>query len=108
MPDYAELQATIDRIRRMERYLDEVMNALNTRPNAINEDAAIREKIRELTLYYQNGQWLRDYDCDARGELPADLKRGVLSQDALYDLLCEIGEQKMNTTDTRKKKEREM
>ena len=25
--------------------------------------------------------------CDERGDLPPDLKRGVLSQDALYDLL---------------------
>ena len=28
-----------------------------------------------------------DYEADERGELPPDLKRGVLSQDALYDLL---------------------
>ena len=30
-----------------------------------------------------------DYEADERGELPPDLKRGVLSQDALYDLLEE-------------------
>jgi hypothetical protein len=29
------------------------------------------------------------YEADERGELPPDLKRGVLSQDALYDLLEE-------------------
>ena len=28
-----------------------------------------------------------DYEADERGELPPDLKRGVLSQDALYNLL---------------------
>lgn len=66
MSDYAELQATIDRIRRMERYLDEVMNAINTRPNAINEDSAIREKIRELTLYYQNGQKQQEFSHPLR------------------------------------------
>ncbi len=98
--DNAELQITIDRIRRMEQYLVEVMNVLNTCPNAINEDAVIREKMRELTHYYQNGQWLRDYDCDVRGELPVDLKRGVLSQDTLYDLFCEIGGQKKKNSPT--------
>ena len=43
---------------------------------------------RELREYYENGQWLRDYEADERGELPATLKRGVLSQDGLWDLLA--------------------
>ena len=42
---------------------------------------------RELREYYENGQWLLDYEADERGELPGDLKRGVLSQDGLWDLL---------------------
>ena len=42
---------------------------------------------RELREYYENGQWLRDYEADERGELPVTLKRGVLSQDGLWDLL---------------------
>ena len=43
----------------------------------------------ELREYYENGQWLLDYEADERGELPANLKRGVLSQDGLWDLLNE-------------------
>ena len=43
---------------------------------------------RELREYYENGQWLRDYEADERGELPGDLKRGVLSQDGLWNLLA--------------------
>ena len=42
---------------------------------------------RELIDYYESGQWLRDYEADERGELPVTLKRGVLSQDGLWDLL---------------------
>ena len=42
---------------------------------------------RELREYYENGQWLRDYEADERGELPVTLKRGVLSQDGLWNLL---------------------
>ena len=44
---------------------------------------------RELRDYYENGQWLRDYEADERGELPRELKRGVLSQDGLWNLLNE-------------------
>lgn len=86
MLEYTELQVTIARIQQMEQYLDEVLEAMNTCPDSLSED--VREKIQNLTHYYENGQWLQDYDCDARGELPTDLKRGILSQDTLYDLLC--------------------
>ena len=52
-------------------------------------DLALRtgEISGELIAYYESGQWLRDYEADERGELPRDLKRGVLSQDGLWDLL---------------------
>ena len=56
----------IERIKKMERYY-----------NALKE-------------YYESGLWLSDYEADERGELPADLKRGVLSQDGLYNLLNDI------------------
>ena len=41
----------------------------------------------ELTAYYESSQWLQDYEADERGELPPTLKRGVLSQDGLWELL---------------------
>ena len=44
----------------------------------------------ELRDYYTGGQWLRDYEADERGELPADLKRGVLSQDGLWNLIEDL------------------
>ncbi|MER2053760.1 MAG: DUF4298 domain-containing protein [Clostridia bacterium] len=47
------------------------------------------EKLQLLNTYYTSGQWREDYEADERGELPPDLKRGVLSQDGLYDLLEE-------------------
>lgn len=42
----------------------------------------------------ESGQWLLDYEAEERGELPKNLKRGVLSQDALYNLLEEIRQKK--------------
>ena len=47
----------------------------------------IKQKLRILDDYYTSGQWLKDYEADEQGLLPYDLKRGVLSQDALYELL---------------------
>jgi hypothetical protein len=65
----------IERVERYERLFDEA---------ATSHDA---EKIALLDAYYTSGEWREDYEADERGELPPDLKRGVLSQVALYDLL---------------------
>ena len=85
-----ELRCAIERIQKMEQYLDEVLDAKNVDANQISQDAKVREMIQKLSDYYECGQWLEDYERDERGELPTDLKRGVLSQDTLYDLLCEF------------------
>ena len=52
------------------------------------------EKLRLLEAYCTSGEWREDYEADENGELPPDLKRGVLSQDALYDLLESVNEEK--------------
>ena len=85
-----KIQETIIRVQRIEQILDEVLDALNNSPNSIKEDMVIREKIQQLTQYYDSRQWLEDYECDERGELPVDLKRGVLAEDTLYNFLDDI------------------
>lgn len=54
-------------------------------------DRALEERVipRELMDYYFGGQWLLDYQADERGELPPELKRGVLSEDGVWNLLTE-------------------
>ncbi len=51
----------------------------------INERLA--ELIRALETYYTSSAWKQDFADDEAGLLPADLKRGVLSEDGIYDLL---------------------
>jgi hypothetical protein len=43
-----------------------------------------------LDAYYASGEWREDYEADERGKFLPDLKRGVLSQVALYDLLEDV------------------
>jgi len=66
-------QSRITRIRKMEKVYDRV-----------------RKDIATLREYEESGLWLQDYEADERGELPKDLKRGVLSQDALDDLFNSV------------------
>ena len=42
-----------------------------------------------LMAYYDSGQWRQDYEADEAGVFPPELKRGVLSQDGLWNLICD-------------------
>lgn len=76
-----------ERIERMERILNEAEQAVCALRDALDGYEALHARIAELEAYYTDGQWLRDYEDDEAGRLPAQLRRGVLSQDAVYDLL---------------------
>lgn len=80
------LHRVIARIRRMEKIFDELRAAS---PDSIRTDARLKQKLRILLRYYEGGAWLKDYERDERGELPADLKRGVLSEDGVHNLLSD-------------------
>lgn len=93
------MREAIERVRQMEAYFDKLQDVVNKNSDALWDDASVREIIGILTRYYEGGQWLKDYELDERGMLPGDLKRGVLAQDAVYDLLemisdiqCRYGE----------------
>lgn len=88
-----KINRTVRRIKRMERLFDEVDKVLKNRPEKLNS-ADTTKKVRTLSDYYSCGDWLCDYELDKQRLLPPDLKRGVLSQDGLYNLLCSINEAK--------------
>ena len=74
----------IERIRKMERCFDALTDACAGGAEALRQKA---EQYAELIDYYEGGLWLADYEADERGELPPDLKRGVLRQDGIWNLL---------------------
>lgn len=79
--DQTVIDAAIDRIAQMELCFDSLLQA---DPSALREDPALRTLLEQLTAYYEGGQWLQDYELDEQDLFPPDLKRGVLSQDAVY------------------------
>ena len=54
---------------------------------ALENYEAIQEDIAALEQYYGSEVWKQDYADDEAGLLPADLKRGVLSEDGIWNLL---------------------
>ncbi len=79
----------IERITEMERCLDASERAVRDLSEALSAFEEVQEQYRKLSDYYGSDQWMQDYADDEAGELPRDLKRGVLSEDAVYDLITE-------------------
>ena len=82
----------IQRIKAMEEKFDALSAAVTELQKAIDDYEAALPLLQELTDYYTNGQWLADYEADEAGLLPPELKRGVLSQDGMDDLLTKLQE----------------
>ena len=80
----------------METYLNTLLNAVESRPESVFENNELHEMLIKLTKYYESPLWMEDYESDERGELPKELKRGVLSEDGVFYLLERIEEYKQN------------
>jgi hypothetical protein len=81
------IENSINRIIKMEMIFDEAQEKIQQLENAIEEVTSIQSEIRKLEEYYQSKEWKEDFKLDESGELPKDLKRGVLSEDGIYNLL---------------------
>ena len=79
----------IDRIKRMEKCLDESSKAIAKMKKALDEYEKAQSAYKKLCDYYGGKKWLEDYEDDEKGKLPKNLKRGVLSEDGVYDLITE-------------------
>ena len=79
----------IERITQMEACLDASEQAIRELSEALSAFEEVQTKYRQLSDYYGSDQWMQDYEDDEAGKLPKELKRGVLSQDAVFDLLTE-------------------
>ena len=75
------------RIRYFETLLDELQQALSSPTVSKEELLALRGKAEALERYYVGDDWKRDYADDEAGRLPGDLKRGVLSEDGIFNTL---------------------
>ena len=73
--------ARIKRITEMEVRLNRVKSWLRNKSGDVFEDICILDK------YYHSPLWMSDFVADEAGNLPADLPRGVLSEDGIDNVL---------------------
>ncbi|MBQ6299019.1 MAG: DUF4298 domain-containing protein [Bacteroidales bacterium] len=80
----------LQRIAAMEAAFDRTEAAVRALMQALDEYETVKVDIDRLTDYLESGAWREDFEMDEAGFVPTDLKRGVLSEDALYNLLGDI------------------
>jgi hypothetical protein len=79
----------IDRIRLMEEKAKRLQKALDQFQNGTPLNEEILSDVQDLERYYET-VWRDDFEDDEKGKFPPDLKRGILSEDMLYNLLADF------------------
>ena len=77
----------LKRVREMEARYDKLASILAKFDAASSEYKEFEPELEILKEYMDSGQWKADFEADEAGEIPAGVKRGVLSEDGLYNLL---------------------
>lgn len=81
--------AQVERIEKMEKLMDESAAAIKQMEKSLNSFRRAQKKIDELADYYFSKQWRKDFEDDEKGKFSQELKRGVLSEDGIYNLLSD-------------------
>ena len=77
----------IERIKWMEQRFNNALAAI--KDGSADSLKVIKEDVAELSKYYGSELWKLDFAADEAGKLPPDLKRGVLSEDGIWNLLSD-------------------
>ena len=88
------------RVREMESVFDRATALMKEAENIEAKTTRAAKKRRQelqslidkLESYYENPLWKADFEADEEGRFPAGMKRGVLSEDGVYNLLEQYGE----------------
>ena len=78
-----------ERIQQMEQLFDFAKEAMKEPVMSLGRYEKVHKAIATLSEYYGSKEWEQDYADDEAGLLPKDLKRGVLSEDGIWNLLSD-------------------
>lgn len=81
------MEADITRIREMEQRMTRALKIVRAMDSTLNAFELVQGDIRTLDEYYGSDEWKADLAADEAGLLPPTLKRGVLSEDGIWNLL---------------------
>ena len=89
LQEYLKEYAAEVQVRRIQYYETLLQKAEQILRNENTSYPELELYIRELDDYYTGPAWKEDLAADEAGMLPAGLRRGVLSEDGIYNVLQE-------------------
>ncbi len=84
-----EQKEQVKRISQMETYLQEASEVLGCLVAPLAQYVAVQDKIKALSQYLGYETWYEDRAAYDAGALPQGLACGVLTEDAIFDLLID-------------------
>jgi len=80
---------SVNRIKDMEKRMRRARKVLKSMEYALDEWDLVNSDIKVLNKYLGSDEWKADLKADEEGLLPTKLRRGVLSEDGIWDLLVD-------------------
>lgn len=77
----------LERIHHYESLLERVEQANGIMERALEAFEKVEPLCEELSEYLNSKEWKKDFEDDEAGRLPPFLKRGVLAEDGIYNVL---------------------
>ena len=83
------MNKTVNRIKDMEKRMRRVTKVVKSMEYALDEWDLMNSDLKVLNKYLGSEEWKADRQADEAGQLPDNLRRGVLSEDGIWDLLVD-------------------
>ncbi len=80
------MSADIERIKEMEKYLNECTEITRDLSKQIEKMDSVRDHMISLFEYYGSDKWFNDREADVSEAITA----GVLSEDSVYDAITDV------------------
>ena len=77
----------IERIKSMEAHLNKASQAVKALSDALDLYTESLESIEIIDDYLASDEWEQDFADSEAGNLPKDLKCGVLSEDGIWNVI---------------------
>lgn len=81
------MEKKIKKITKMEKILNEQNDLLNKIEKLLDEFESKQDDFSELIKYYSSREWMQDHDLMIEGKIPQNVRCGVLTEDAVYNML---------------------
>ena len=94
------MEKKYDHIIKMENIMVNHEKTIKALQKILEELDAHQEDYAALTEYYYSEQRFNDLEDDQNNKIPDDIKRGVLSEDGLYNLFQDTHETALDMMET--------